>query len=112
MWPAGGSCFQGPPLPHIDIDPSEVGKLRQPTCALVADARGALDALSSAVPAMLRPTWRTRIDTLRSDHPLRMEGVANPCSPYGIVRHTAALVGHDAIVTSDVGQHQMWVALD
>jgi acetolactate synthase-1/2/3 large subunit len=43
-------------------------------------------------------------------HPLAMPGADDPLQPYGIIRRTAALAGPDVLVTSDVGQHQMWVA--
>jgi acetolactate synthase-1/2/3 large subunit len=95
---------------HVDVDPSEIGKLRQPTCALVGDARLTLDALTAGVRTTPRPIWSARVADLRVRHPLRMPGADDPCTPYGIVRHTAALLGPDTVVTSDVGQHQMWVA--
>src|SRR5262249_61404833 len=95
---------------HIDIDPSELGKIRQPTVGFVADVGIALDALEPLVAAAPRAAWRERADTLRAAYPLVMPDADDPCSPYGIVRHAAALAGPDAIVTSDVGQHQMWAA--
>ncbi|TMA81253.1 MAG: acetolactate synthase large subunit, partial [Deltaproteobacteria bacterium] len=57
-----------------------------------------------------RPTWSARVAALRAAHPLAMPGAGDVRRPYGIVRAVAALAGDDAIVTSDVGQHQMWVA--
>jgi len=95
---------------HIDIDPSELGKIRQPTVGLVADVGIALDALEPLVATVPRSAWLARADALRAAHPLVMPDADDPCSPYGIVRHGAALAGPDAIVTSDVGQHQMWAA--
>jgi len=95
---------------HVDIDPSELGKIKQPTVGLVADVRAALEAIEPLVSAEPRKAWRARAETLRATFPLQMPDADDPCSPYGIVRHTAALLGPDAIVTSDVGQHQMWAA--
>src|SRR4029453_12424743 len=95
---------------HVDIDPSELGKIKQPTVGLVADVRAALEAIEPLVSAEPRKAWRARAETLRVTFPLQMPDADDPCSPYGIVRHTAALLGSDAIVTSDVGQHQMWAA--
>ncbi len=95
---------------HIDIDPSELGKIRRPTVGLVADVGAALEALEPLVAPAPRPAWRSRAQALRAAHPLVMAGADDPCSPYGIVRHAAALMGPEAIVTSDVGQHQMWAA--
>jgi acetolactate synthase-1/2/3 large subunit len=95
---------------HIDIDPSELGKIRQPTVGLVGDVGAALPELEARVQTRTRPAWRARVAALRRAHPLATPDEHDPCSPYGIVRHTAALVGPEAIVTSDVGQHQMWAA--
>jgi acetolactate synthase-1/2/3 large subunit len=47
---------------------------------------------------------------LRAAYPLVMPGGDDPLQPYGIIRHTAARVPGDSIVTTDVGQHQMWAA--
>ncbi len=95
---------------HIDIDPSELGKIKQPTVGLVGDVGAVLEELEPLVVPDPRPVWRARVAGLRETYPLAMPEGDDPCSPYGIVRHTAALVGRDAVVTSDVGQHQMWVA--
>ena len=95
---------------HVDIDASELGKIKQPFLGIEADAGEWLDALMPLIERQSRPQWRARIEQLRATHPLVMPGVDDPTEPYGIIRHTAALVGDDAVVTSDVGQHQMWVA--
>jgi acetolactate synthase-1/2/3 large subunit len=95
---------------HIDIDPSELGKIKQPTLGLVADVGAALRALLPLVTSRIRPAWRSRVSALRAAHALATPGADDPYEPYGIVRHIAALAGPDAIVTSDVGQHQMWAA--
>ncbi len=95
---------------HVDIDSSELGKIKPPTLGIVADAGDALRALEPVVAATPRRAWLARVDALRAAHSLAMPRADDPLEPYGIVRHTAALLGPDAVVTSDVGQHQMWVA--
>src|SRR5262249_47707449 len=57
-----------------------------------------------------RREWLQRVAWMRDRYPLQTPGADDPLQPYGVVRHVAALAGNDAIVTSDVGQHQMWVA--
>jgi acetolactate synthase-1/2/3 large subunit len=47
---------------------------------------------------------------VRAAHPLATPGAEDPCEPYGIIRQTAAHVDANAVITSDVGQHQMWAA--
>ncbi len=95
---------------HVDVDASELGKIKRPDVAIEADVGEALRALEPLLRPASRPTWIGRLTHLRDTHPLTMPGADDPLQPYGIVRRTAALVGSDAVVTSDVGQHQMWVA--
>jgi acetolactate synthase-1/2/3 large subunit len=95
---------------HVDVDASELGKIKTPTLGIRADVGEALRAFLADVTARRRPTWSARVAALRAAHPLAMPGMDDVRRPYGIVRAVAALAGDDAIVTSDVGQHQMWVA--
>lgn len=95
---------------HIDIDASELGKIKQPTLGLVADVRDALAALTPLVAQDRRCEWMRRVDAARRRYPLVMHGTDDPLRPYGIIRAAAALLPKDSIITSDVGQHQMWAA--
>ncbi len=95
---------------HIDIDPSELGKIKRPTLGIVGDVCEALAALEPMIAQNSRCEWIRRVATTRSRHPLSMPGAADPLRPYGIVRLAASLLPDDSIVTSDVGQHQMWAA--
>ncbi|MBY0280519.1 acetolactate synthase large subunit, partial [Candidatus Binatia bacterium] len=95
---------------HVDIDASELGKIKTPLLAVRADASRALDELLPQVAPKRRRAWRARVDALRASAPLAMPDLDDPTTPYGIVRAAAELAGDDAIVTTDVGQHQMWVA--
>jgi acetolactate synthase-1/2/3 large subunit len=95
---------------HVDLDPSELGKIKQPTLGMVADVGLTLRGLASRVGPRRRAEWTRHVAALRAAHPLVMDGAGDPLDPYGIVRHTAALLPDDAIVTTDVGQHQMWAA--
>ena len=95
---------------HVDIDASELGKIKQPFVGIEADVGDILRALEPRVVATPRCEWIRRVQQLRAAHPLATPGDADPLQPYGIIRHAAALLGDDVIVSSDVGQHQMWVA--
>ena len=95
---------------HIDADPRELGKLRQPQLAILADAGAALRALAEAVKPALRVEWLSRVGQLRRDAPLRLPGLDDPRQPYGLIRAVSRLAHPDAAITTDVGQHQMWVA--
>ena len=95
---------------HIDIDPSELGKIKEPAVGLTADVGEALSALESRIEINPRTEWIRHMNGLRERYPLIVPGADDPLRPYGIIRHVAALLPENAIVTSDVGQHQMWVA--
>lgn len=95
---------------HIDIDRREFGKIKRPELSICADARVAATELLKRVAPMVRPLWLTRVAQLKTSHPLQTPGIDDPCSPYGIVQAVGALAPDDCIVTTDVGQHQMWVA--
>jgi acetolactate synthase-1/2/3 large subunit len=95
---------------HIDIDPSELGKIKEPAVGLTADVGEALSALEPLIEIKPRTEWIRHMRALRERYPLMVPGADDPLRPYGIIRHAAALLPEDAIVTSDVGQHQMWVA--
>jgi len=95
---------------HVDIDASELGKIKRPSLGIEADVGEWLGALLPQVASRPRLEWLTQLQQLRRIHPLATPGSDDPLQPYGIIRHTAALVGNEAIVASDVGQHQMWVA--
>lgn len=95
---------------HIDIDAREFGKIKQPTLAIQADALAALRELTARAAHQRRAQWLQRIEQLRAAWPLQTPNDVELCSPYGIVRAVGELAPADAIVTTDVGQHQMWVA--
>jgi acetolactate synthase I/II/III large subunit len=95
---------------HVDIDGSELGKIKQPALGIEADVAAWLRALLPHVMPQRRTDWIEHVQALRTASPLVMPGADDALQPYGIIRHTAVLAGDGAIVTSDVGQHQMWAA--
>ncbi|MEQ9765215.1 acetolactate synthase large subunit [Pectobacterium versatile] len=95
---------------HIDIDPAELGKIRQPHVAINADVAQALDQLLQHIAPQQRDVWRTTVRGLQQEFPFSMPGADDPLSHYGLVQATAQALTDDAIITTDVGQHQMWVA--
>jgi len=95
---------------HVDVDASELGKIKTPTIGLRADAGEMLAALLPLVAPAPRRDWIARLAALRASAPLATPGDDDPLEPYGIVRCAAELAGGAPTVTTDVGQHQMWVA--
>ncbi|WP_248465625.1 acetolactate synthase large subunit [Pectobacterium versatile] len=95
---------------HIDIDPAELGKIRQPHVAINADVAQALDQLLPHIAPQQRDVWRATVCGLQQEFPFSMPGADDPLSHYGLVQATAQALTDNAIITTDVGQHQMWVA--
>lgn len=95
---------------HIDIDPSEVHKLRRANIALVGDMKSCLADLLPFVDPQERQEWRQRIAQLQEQYPLTIPESLVPQKPYGLIRKVAELIGEEAIVCTDVGKHQMWTA--
>lgn len=92
---------------HIDIDAREFGKIKAPTLAIHADAWTALTQLNQRARSCARSEWLDRIATLRRKYP---DQECDATHPLSIIRAVGAALPHDAILTTDVGQHQMWVA--
>lgn len=95
---------------HVDIDRSEIGKIKNPVLSVHADVGEVLDQALTMIQTTERSLWRQRVDQLKEAHPLVLEGKDNVFRPYGSVVKTAEYAEDDAIVCTDVGQHQMWVA--
>jgi acetolactate synthase-1/2/3 large subunit len=95
---------------HIDIDRREFGKIKRADLAICADAKVAATELLKHIGPTRRTLWLARIAQLKTAHPLQTPGIHDLCSPYGIVQAVGAIAPDDCIVTTDVGQHQMWVA--
>jgi len=95
---------------HIDIDHSEIDKIKKTNLSLIADARSALTLLADQAGIRRRRRWISRIDTLKKSLPGIREKAYAVNHPLGIIRHAGAVMDGSAIITTDVGQHQMWTA--
>ncbi len=95
---------------HIDVDRSELHKIKSAHVSIHADVTVALEALLPLVKVTLRKRWLSHVDSLKRRFPLQLPGLADPRSHYGLVQAVAEALGDEAVVTTDVGQHQMWVA--
>ena len=93
---------------HLDIDEAEIGKIRRPDISAACDVRRALKRLNRLVARADRPAWKAEIDALRREH--RLEPPRDDTHPGALMARLAALAPRDAVVTVDVGQHQMWAA--
>ncbi|MDQ4045113.1 MAG: biosynthetic-type acetolactate synthase large subunit [Chloroflexota bacterium] len=97
---------------HVDVDPAEIGKNVPTDVPVVGDAREALLMLiEEAGEAQDYNAWKSWIDGQRNRVlEAALEDRPEWPEPYSIVKAIAEATDHDAIVTTDVGQHQMWAA--
>ncbi|MBQ4132855.1 MAG: biosynthetic-type acetolactate synthase large subunit [Desulfovibrionaceae bacterium] len=106
---------------HVDIDPSSIGKNIQVDVPLVADCKHTLAALKTLLEEHLdendvsygrNPVWRRTIQTLQDEHPL-FYARGDKIKPQEVVesiQQVAAALGRETIITTEVGQNQMWAA--
>ncbi|RIX42492.1 MAG: acetolactate synthase large subunit [Rhodocyclales bacterium GT-UBC] len=95
---------------HIDIDPAELDKIKTAHIGITADVQEALAQLLPLVHDNERSAWRQQVDTLRASFPLNLPDINQPLSHFGLIRSIADNLDDEAIIATDVGQHQMWVA--
>lgn len=95
---------------HIDIDPSELNKIKAAHVAINGDVAAVLEALLPRIKVTLRKRWLSHVESLKSRFPMEMPALDDPHSHYGLVHAVAAALDDEAVITTDVGQHQMWVA--
>ncbi|OAT82370.1 biosynthetic-type acetolactate synthase large subunit [Desulfotomaculum copahuensis] len=96
-------------LIHVDIDPAEIGKNVRINVPIVGDVKQVLQALLPLVEKTDRAAWLARVAELKSAYPLSY-GRENGLKPQYIIEELYRCTGGDAVVATDVGQHQMWVA--
>ena len=102
---------------HVDIDPAELGKVRRPDVAIQGDVRLAIEALSAelsdnGIGNTDRSAWRSRISGWQERYPLAYEPwvPGEALKPQYVIERLRDATPDDTIVTSGVGQHQMWAS--
>jgi len=100
----------GASIIHMDIDPSEVSKLKTAHIALVGDVKSSLKALAPLLDENDRTIWRNQIEVLKEMYPMTSPEATVPEKPYGLILKISELLKEGNFVSTDVGKHQMWAA--
>ena len=113
----GGNCEEFAPdakIIHIDIDPSSIDKNITVDCPIVGDAKLVLRQLLDALPGETdlgeRERWLSKIRDWAERHPLVYEQGSDKILTTFAIDTLYKVTNGEAIIVSDVGQHQMWVA--
>lgn len=100
---------------HVDIDPAEIHKNKEAHIAVCSDAKQTLKALNTLLAAEPLPSgtfqpWVTEVDAVRAEHPQGYPARDDVILPQWAIEVLYEETKGDAIVTTGVGQHQMWAA--
>jgi acetolactate synthase-1/2/3 large subunit len=94
---------------HIDIDAAEFNKIVRPDVAIHGDARLVVEDLVPRVEMADTEAWLRQCERWRKKYPLKYPKKGGLRAQH-VLDHLNAITGGDAIITTDVGQHQMWAA--
>lgn len=99
---------------HIDIDPSSISKIVDANFPIVGDISSVLEEL---LPLLREDyttqnilAWRERLAQYNKLHPLNYQDSATQLKPQWVIEKLGDIVGENALISTDVGQHQMWAA--
>jgi len=107
----------GAKIIHIDVDPAEISKNRAAHIGIAGQAAPALAALAEAYQKLpeahdsaRRAGWVDQIAAWKRQHPYQVDVDTSVIQPQNVVQSVYRITHGDAIVVTDVGQHQMWAA--
>ncbi|OCR05805.1 acetolactate synthase, large subunit, biosynthetic type [Helicobacter pullorum] len=99
---------------HIDIDPSSISKIVDVTYPIVGDVSSVLEELLGLIKNDFEVKnilpWKETLERYDKLHPLSYEDSQEVLKPQWIIKKVGEILGNEALISTDVGQHQMWAA--
>ncbi len=99
---------------HVDIDPSSISKIVNATFPIVGDVKCVLEEILALLCEDYKEkatlSWRQQLERYRQLHPLGFKDSDSTLKPQWVIQKLGEMLGERAIISTDVGQHQMWAA--
>jgi acetolactate synthase-1/2/3 large subunit len=96
---------------HIDIDPAEIGKNKKIDVPIVGDLKNVLEKFNKSIDTLEHREWNAQLQEWKNEYPLGYgKSTEGKLMPQEIMEAIDKIIKGNAIVATDVGQHQMWVA--
>lgn len=102
-------------IAHFDIDPAEIGKIVKADYRVLGDLRWSVPQLAAQLEQVEQRTadwqeWQNELDQVAKTYPLKYQDTAKYIKPQAVLEALNGYLHGDAIIVTDVGQHQMWAA--
>ena len=96
---------------HIDIDPAEIGKNKDIDVPIVGDLKNVLTEINKEIGKLSHSEWIEKVKGWKNEYPLVYRKVSeDKLIPQEVLEELNNILKGDAIIVTDVGQHQMWTA--